>query len=163
MTTTLATSELPAPAIADSPTGGRVVVGMDDDPVSVAALHFAATEAAYRGGDVLAVHVWHYPYTWGLPTAWPAETNPAADIHEQLQQTVDSAQAEREAAGEPLVPVSIEVLEGDAATVLTSAARDAALLVLGTRHHNRLLGSVSQVCVNHPPCAVVVVPPSSPR
>lgn len=110
MTTTLPTSELPTPTPADRTTGGRVVVGMDDDPVSV-----------------------------------------------------DSAQAERAAAGEPLVSVSIEVLEGDAATTPTYAARDAALLVLGTRHHNRLLGSVSQVCVNRPPCAVVVVPPASSR
>ncbi|MEJ7705139.1 MAG: hypothetical protein WKF47_16490 [Geodermatophilaceae bacterium] len=30
--------------------------------------------------------------------------------------------------------------------------------MLGARHHNRLLGSVSQMCTSHPPCPVVVVP-----
>ncbi|MGI8691809.1 MAG: universal stress protein [Geodermatophilaceae bacterium] len=136
----------------------RVIVGMDDDPVSVIALRFAATEAAYRGGDVLVMSVWHYPYTWGLPTVWPEEANPSAHIMSQLQQTVDATLAERAAAGEPTVAITVEVIEGDAADALNYAASGAALLVLGARHHNRLLGSVSQMCTSHPPCPVVVVP-----
>lgn len=136
---------------------------MDDDPVSVAALRFAATEAAYRGGDVLAVHVWHYPNTWGYPMVWPEETSPGTYILNELQKTVDAAIAERAEAGEPAVPIIAEVLEGVNAFALSAAAHGAALLVLGARHHNRLLGSVSQACTNHPPCPVVVVPaPSQP-
>ncbi|MGI8626842.1 MAG: universal stress protein [Geodermatophilaceae bacterium] len=160
---TTVTASSPTSLPADSVDGHhRVVVGMDDDAASVAALRFAAREAAYRGGDVLAINVWHYPYTWGLPTVWPEEANPSGYIMSQLQQIVDDTLTERTAAGEPVVPITVEVVEGDAATVLNSAARGVALLVLGARHHNRLLGSVSQACTNHPPCPVVVVP-AAPR
>lgn len=140
----------------------RVVVGVDDHPVSIAALRFAATEAGYRGGAVLAVHVWHHPYTSGLPTDWPEEADLGPIILTELQATVDATLADRAAAGEKAVPITAEVVEGDAAAVLNAAATGAALLVLGARHHNRLLGSVSQACTSHPSCPIVVVPGESP-
>ncbi|MGI8879694.1 MAG: universal stress protein [Jatrophihabitans sp.] len=139
--------------------GNRVVVGMDDDAVSITALRFAATEAAYRGADVLAVHVWHYPNTWGYPVLWTDETNPGTYILEQLQKTVDTVQAERAEAKQSTVSIRAEVVQGAYSEQLIAVADGAALLVLGARHHNRLLGSVSQACMNHPPCALVVVPP----
>jgi len=157
--TITAPSHSPAPLSPDSVAGHRrVIVGMDENAVSVTALRFAATEAAYRGGDVLAMSVWHYPYTWGLPTSWPEDADPSAYMLTELQQTVDTVCADRVAAGEPAVTITAEVVQGDAAGMLSYAARGAALLVLGARHHNRLLGSVSQACTSHPPCAVVVVP-----
>ena len=160
--TTSRPAPFPAPA-RPGPTAphNRVVVGMDGDPVSVAALRFAAVEAAYRGGDVLAVHVWHYPSTWGawgVPTVWPDETNPGIFILEQLQQSVDVVLAERAATGEPIVAITAQVMEGASAATLTAAARGAALLVLGARHHNRLLGSVSEACISHASCPIAVVP-----
>jgi nucleotide-binding universal stress UspA family protein len=136
----------------------RVVVGMDDDPVSVGALRFAAIEAGYRGGDVLALHVWHYPNTWGYPVAWPEEDSLGSYVLTGLQKTVDAVLAERVAAGAPVVAITAQAVQGVDVTALGAAADGAALLVLGTRHHNRFLGSVSQACVNHPPCPVVVVP-----
>lgn len=139
----------------------RVVVGMDDDPASLAALRFAATEAAYRGGDVLAVHVWHYPAMWGYPV-WPEQTDLGSYISDQLREKANAVTTERAEAGEPVVSIAVEVVEGVTAAILHRAARDAALLVLGARHHSLLLGSVSRACSNHPPCPVVVVP-SAPQ
>ncbi len=136
---------------------GRVIVGMDDDPASLAALRFAVTEAAYRGGDVLAVSVWHYPAMWGYPV-WPEQTDLGTYISGELRQTANAILAERAEAGEPAVTITVEVVQGVTAAVLHNAAREAALLVLGARHHNLMLGSVSRACVNHPPCPVVVVP-----
>jgi len=53
------------------------------------------------------------------------------------------------------------VVEGHAAPVLLEAARGASLLVVGSRGHGEftgmLLGSVSEHCVTHARCPVVVV------
>jgi len=59
------------------------------------------------------------------------------------------------------VHVSAQVREGDAAQILIAAAAGADLLVVGSRGHGgfteALLGSVSQHCVHHAPCPVVIV------
>lgn len=157
MTITVQTPS-PADALPDSDSHRNlVVVGMDDDPASLAALRFGATEAAYRGGDVLAVHVWHYPAMWGYPV-WPEQTDLGSFIADQLRETANAVMTERAEAGEPAVAIAVEVVQGVTASTLHSAARDAALLVLGARHHSLLLGSVSRDISNHPPCPVVVVP-----
>lgn len=162
MTTTTAITD-PAPLRTD-PTAlaARVVVGMDDDPASVAALRFAVTEAAYRGGDVVALHVFHYPSIWGVFPVWPEEGQPAGYISAGLQETVDGVLAERVAAGEPAVEITAVVVEGINADELRRAAAGVALLVLGARHHSRVLGSVSAAVLGHsadgPACPVVVVP-----
>ncbi|MFI9100990.1 universal stress protein [Streptomyces fildesensis] len=60
------------------------------------------------------------------------------------------------------VEVPARVVEGHPAEVLLAAAAGAQLLTVGTRGHGTfagiLLGSVSQHCVQHAPCPVVVVP-----
>ena len=72
--------------------------------------------------------------------------------------TVDAISA---TVGASRVRVSAQVKEGNAAQVLLDAASGADLLVVGSRGHGgfaeALLGSVSQHCVHHAPCAVVVV------
>ena len=142
----------------DVSTGRRVVVGMDDDPASLDALRFAATEAAYRGGEVVAIHVWRYPTSWGYPMVWPEDASPDKFFLAELTRRIAQVHAERARAGEAEVPITAQVVEGVDALALTTAAESAGLLVLGARHHNRFLGSVSQACINHPVCPVVVVP-----
>ncbi|MFC7481649.1 universal stress protein [Luedemannella flava] len=70
------------------------------------------------------------------------------------------------------MPLALEAVEGRPARVLTKAAADADLLVVGSHGHNRLfravLGSVSEECVRAATCPVVVVPipreePAHPR
>ena len=146
--------------------GRRVVVGVDGDPAGLAALRFAATEAAHRGGDVLAVHVWHHPTSWGISaTTWGyagirlPDGEPARHILAALQASVELVLAERAAAGQPVVAITAEVVEGVDARTLRATARGAALLVLGARHHARLLGSVSHAVLAGAPCPVAVVPP----
>ena len=159
-TTSVATFPSPVQTALLEP-NGRVVVGMDDDAVSVDALRFAAREAAYRGGDVVAVHAWHYPAaTWGYPMVWPQEASPREYILTELRKTIAGVQAERLLAGEPGIAIAAEVVEGIGEFALHAAAEHAGLLVLGTRHHNRFLGSVSQACINHPVCPIVLVPPA---
>jgi nucleotide-binding universal stress UspA family protein len=61
----------------------------------------------------------------------------------------------------PEVVVDPLVLHGAAASALIDASQEASLLVLGTRGHGgftgMLLGSVSQHCIHHAACPVVVV------
>jgi nucleotide-binding universal stress UspA family protein len=55
-----------------------------------------------------------------------------------------------------------KVLDETIAEALLHAAAGAGLLVVGSRRHGTfagiMLGSVSQHCVQHAPCPVVVVP-----
>jgi nucleotide-binding universal stress UspA family protein len=66
----------------------------------------------------------------------------------------------------PSAPIVTRVVQGHPAQVLLDAARGADLLVVGSRGHGTLagmlLGSVSQHCVQHSPCPVVVVPADHP-
>lgn len=67
-------------------------------------------------------------------------------------------EVEDEAEG---VEIEQRVVQGSAGGALVEAARDADLLVVGSRGHGGfvglLLGSVSQQCVHHAPCPAVVV------
>jgi nucleotide-binding universal stress UspA family protein len=60
-----------------------------------------------------------------------------------------------------LVPVTGQAVEGSPARVLLDAARGAQLLVVGSRGLGGFteapLGSVSQHCVDHAPCPVVII------
>ena len=57
--------------------------------------------------------------------------------------------------------VHVQMIRGSAASVLINVARDADLLVVGSRglgtFKELLLGSVSERCVRHASCPVVVV------
>jgi nucleotide-binding universal stress UspA family protein len=59
------------------------------------------------------------------------------------------------------------IVQGPPAQVLLDAAAGAQMLVVGSRGHGTLagmlLGSVSQHCVQHAPCPVVVIPPDEPQ
>lgn len=70
--------------------------------------------------------------------------------------------------GQETKGVEIErlVIQGAAAAILVSAVGPRDLLVVGSRGHGGfvglLLGSVSQQCVQHAPCPVVVVHAPAP-
>jgi nucleotide-binding universal stress UspA family protein len=60
------------------------------------------------------------------------------------------------------VPLALEPVEGIPADVLVEAAHDADLLVLGSHGHSRqlhqVLGSVSEACIRHATCPVLIIP-----
>ena len=64
------------------------------------------------------------------------------------------------------VEIERQVVQGRAAEVLVGFATPGDLLVVGSRGHGGfaglLLGSVSQQCVHHAACPVVVVHPPKP-
>ena len=135
---------------------GRIVVGVDGAPGSLAALRWAVAEARLREATVEAVIAWAPPQTYGFTPAYPTEDF-QADATVGLQQAIDSVQNDSD--GVKIVPT---VTEGRPAPVLLAAAAKADLLVVGSRGHGgfagMLLGSVSQHCVHHAIGPVVVVP-----
>lgn len=132
-----------------------IVVGVDGSVPSRAALRWALDQARLAGARVRAVIAWEVPsYTgWGpVP-------------HEDFGAAAGKllAEAVRDALGfdAPEVEVLETALPGHPAQVLIDASAHAALLVVGSRGHGAfagtLLGSVSQLCVQHAHCPVVVV------
>jgi nucleotide-binding universal stress UspA family protein len=138
----------------------RIVVGVDGSEPSRDALAWAVTQAGLTGATVEAVIAWHYPYLaagygWA-PLAVIQAPEWAADAEKLVTDVVNSVV-------DPAVsvPVTARAAEGSPAGVLLDAARGAQLLVVGSRglggFTEALLGSVSQHCVHHAPCPVVII------
>jgi Universal stress protein UspA and related nucleotide-binding proteins len=136
----------------------RIVVGVDGSPSSKQALRWAIGQARRTGATIDAISTWEYPstYSWG-PIVEGDEL--AKLCAQQLSDTVLEVADE-----DPPVPIRTHVFEGHPASVLTREAKGAQLLVVGCRGHGTfvgaLLGSVSQYCVHHAPCPVVVIRPT---
>lgn len=140
----------------------RIVVGVDGSEGGRLALQWALTQAGERNGTVQAVTAWH----WEGPVIGPAvQVNPnaARDRAEQIL-TTEVAAVRAELGSK--IPVALEIVEGFAADVLSQAAADADLLVLGSHGHGRVhhavLGSVSEQCISRARCPVVVLPVPKP-
>jgi nucleotide-binding universal stress UspA family protein len=135
-------------------TAGRIVVGVDGSPSSEHALRWAAGQARLTGQEVHAVITWELPVPYDVPV--PVDLNWRADASAALTKSIENALGE---PGSP--PVVQHVIEGRPAKVLIDAARDADLLVVGSRGHGGftglLLGSVSEHVLAHATCPVVVV------
>jgi nucleotide-binding universal stress UspA family protein len=138
----------------------RIVVGIDGSPGSRAALEWALTQAGLTGAAVEAVAAWQEPavLNHGYPMGYLGEDDLAALTQKILDDVVAAVTTERGDAANVLT----RTVMGHPAQVLTDAAVGAQLLVVGSRGHGTfagmLLGSVSQHCVQHAACPVVVVP-----
>ena len=133
----------------------RIVVGVDGSHSSRRALTWAIAEAQGTGGSLRLVSAWMFPMALGY-----AFTTSVHDVHAAAQDVVDRAVA-HVAQVAPEVAVTGETSEQPAGPALVAAAKDAELLVVGSRGHGGfeglLLGSVSQYCTRHAACSVVVV------
>ena len=140
--------------------GGWVVVGVDGSETSKDALRWAALNAEATRSKLRVVMCWRVP---GTPYGYLAPVPPNLDIAGDAKVALDNI-VEEVLGQVPRVPVSTVIVEGPAATDLLEEASDADLLVVGNRGHGALvgmlLGSVSEYCVTHAPCPVVVVRPT---
>ena len=137
-----------------------IVVGIDGSEPSRHALRWALDEARLRGADLRVVY------------AWPAPFNIAGPYEQMGPQYDESAKPADQMVAEELVEHELEaedvtgirtekrIAQGSPVQALLDAASDADLLVVGTRGRGGfkglLLGSVSQQCVAHATCPVVV-------
>jgi len=133
-----------------------VAVGIDGSDLSLAALRWAAHAAAVRGVPLRVVHAWggYDPmYAEVLVGAQGSLVRQAEDILAQaVKLGLDDA---------PRLTVDSVVSPDSAMRALLREAREAQLLVVGSRGHGGfsrlLLGSVSHQCVLHADCDVAVV------
>jgi nucleotide-binding universal stress UspA family protein len=137
----------------------RIVVGVDGSDEANTALEWALDEGLLRGAEVEVIHAFHLFPDLSELAALTEQPDMVAQADELLRKTVEPALATR-----PGVKVTTEAVQGPPAGTLLDAASGADLLVVGSRGRGGfaglLLGSVSQQCVHHAPCPVVVVPSS---
>lgn len=140
-----------------------IVVGVDPTPAGASALRWALREAQARGVELSAVRAWsptafgaYYALGTVLPEAMDESIAAKAVADEQLALAVQAV------PGGAQVSARAVALMGSPAQVLVDAARQAALLVVGSRGAGMLsravLGSVSSVVLHHAVGAVAVVP-----
>ena len=148
----------------DTQEESRIVDGLDgsvhDDTVLAAAL----SEAHRRAATLRVVHAIDITMRDIIAIGAPGRSLVAeqaahiAAIRSELRHQVDATLT---ALGVS-VPVEVQVERGDPATCLLRAARDAELIVAGTRSTGTgsplLLGTVSQDIAVHAACPVLLIP-----
>jgi nucleotide-binding universal stress UspA family protein len=138
----------------------RIVVGIDGSESSKAALAWAIGQAELTNATVEAVMSWEYPISFAGVGYAPIGSVMDTDFASNAERILGAAISE---AVDPAskVKVSATAREGNAARILLEASHGADLLVVGSRGHGgfteALLGSVSQHCVHHAQCPVVIV------
>jgi nucleotide-binding universal stress UspA family protein len=145
----------------------RIVVGVDGSETSRHALRWAAEEARSHGSQLHVVHAWEVRAP-AVPVGVGAGRRAAQTEGQHDEASKLVADVVREELGEaPPGDVRTSIGRGAAAGVLLDAARDADLLVVGSRgiggFRGLLLGSVSSKMAAHAPCPVVIVRPAAPQ
>jgi nucleotide-binding universal stress UspA family protein len=134
-----------------------VIVGADGSRESLRAVKWAAREAALRGTSLRIVAVPPLPPRM---TSTPATPGTVSDVVEQSTSEALAAAAQQAAAQQPSLTIETHLVAGAPAEVLTDAAEDAALLVLGSRGAGGfsalILGSVTRYVATHASAPVVV-------
>lgn len=139
-----------------------IVVGIDGSEASRSALQWAVREAESKGYSVLVISTYAIPAIAMAEPGFsyePANVQELADYCRQVVATEVSAASKEH----PAVKIEAKVIEGPAAQTLIDASERASMLVVGSRGHGGfvglLLGSVSQQCVTHAHCPVMVMRP----
>ena len=137
----------------------KVVVGVDGSETSLAALRWAGNQSSWMGVPLEVVTAWDFPEHPAplgveVKVPWPDELMAQASV--RLEQIVSEVLREDQRRA-----VRAKVVRGSAVPVLLAESRRATLLVVGSRGRSLLqgvlLGSVSERCVRHAECPVLVV------
>ena len=145
----------------------RIVVGVDGSEAARTALSWALEEGRLRHAEVDVVHAWQMPYVHGYAYGgvidiqpWEFEQNARKELEQEARAVLDSSMGGADTAG--LTAIEPLLVCDSAARALLDSAKDADLLVVGSRGRGGfaglLLGSVSQKVLHHATCPVVVIP-----
>ncbi|MFC8434957.1 universal stress protein [Streptomyces sp. NPDC057253] len=134
-----------------------VTVGLDGSPESLAAAEWAADEARSRAIPLRLVHAGDQPPHDYVPFGGEPVAGPGMDHADRMLREVAAALAHRR----PGLRLRWARLDGSPVAALTDAAREADLLVLGSRGLGRttgyLLGSVASAVLARAERPVVLV------
>lgn len=150
-------AKCPVAIVHQAPEGSprqRIVVGVDGSPAAQTALGWAVRHAELTDAKVTAMIAWEWQPEYGVYPYGPDQQHQ----HASAEATLARAVAALPDSSRQLVQV--EVVRGDAADALVTAARDADLLVVGNNRPGRLagqlLGSVGRKTASHATVPVVV-------
>jgi nucleotide-binding universal stress UspA family protein len=133
----------------------KIVVGIDGSEASLAALDWAAGQAALTSSPLEILATWDWPVTYGWAVPLPQEYDPQESVQKTLDEAADGVRSRY-----PDIEVTTTALQGHPAPVLVEASKGAKLLVVGSRGHGEfvgmLLGSVGEHCAAHAHCPVLV-------
>ncbi len=142
-----------------SPSGSTIVVGVDGSEGSLEALRWAGRQATLTRASLHVVTAWAFPEhrtPFGIVFDLESIADPTARARKELDRAITAT-----LGSHTDFEVRADVVPGDEAPVLLDAARGADLLVVGSRglgsFAGMVLGSVSERCVRHAECPVVVV------
>lgn len=143
---------------------GPIVVGVDGSDESKEALAWAAEQARLTGAKLRAVHAWSIPALAMPSMSLEPASFPSSDDIDAFKESAQRALDEETAAVVPEgsgIDVEKVLVQEFPAQALVRESESAQLLVVGSRGHGgfkgMLLGSVSQHCVHHAKCPVVIV------
>ena len=150
-----------------APAATKVVVGIDDSDGARQALAWALAEARLRGATLHLIHAWSYTPPGGgyrnlagMPYTMMADVD-LDDLRKSAELLLEETTKDATADASD-VRIERDVIQGSPSDALVGAVTEDDLLVVGSRGHGGfvglLVGSVSQQCVHHAPCPVVVVP-----
>lgn len=138
--------ELPDPV-------GRIIVGVDGSEPAAAALDWATDFADSTAAELVVVHAWEY----SKPNAQSPQGQELAKVDAALVLEESVARSRERGLG----PVRGELVEASAPAALVALAKDADLVVVGSRGRGGLrsvlFGSVAHSVAQHSPRPTVVV------
>ncbi|WP_019145741.1 universal stress protein [Aeromicrobium massiliense] len=137
-----------------------ILVGHDGSSFADDALTWALDLARRSGASVKVLRSWTMA-TAPRPDTWErGYVPPLSDFGDAVRKALESDTAALRARFDD-VPVELDAPHGSAANTLIDASSSANLLVVGPRglggFKGLVLGSVSEQCVRHSQCPVVVV------
>src|SRR5215472_1684802 len=140
-----------------------ILVGVDGSYHSRAALSWAVREAARHHTPLTVMTLYSVPprpatgIDWGMHN-YSEESFDEETTRKAVPQLADEVAGE---TGERPAEITVNVARGDVAAELLRAARDADMLVVGSRgtggFAGLLMGSVSSKIAHHAKCPVVVI------
>lgn len=155
-----ARSQIPVVVVPDnwSPRSGPVVVGIDDDDSSDAALIWAAAYAERTTSVLHLIHAWQLPdpEREGSIALLASPIAAKAEHREHLRHAAHDVSTRLQTTPEPIL------MQTSPSAALLEEGKDAALIVLGTHHRGfgagAFLGSVGQDVLAQASTPVCIVP-----